>query len=66
MDICECIVPLQHGDTLNSRQAASPLVRLVEERWEVPERLHTGCPPSKFVRKRAKSYCLLHGAQSHG
>ncbi|GFV37346.1 uncharacterized protein TNCV_1757841 [Trichonephila clavipes] len=36
MDVCKCIVPLQHGGTRNSRRAASPLVRLVEEeeRWE--------------------------------
>ncbi|GFT57514.1 uncharacterized protein TNCV_803711 [Trichonephila clavipes] len=36
MDVCKCIVPLRHGGTLNSRQAAKPLVRLVEgeERWE--------------------------------
>ncbi|GFU44524.1 uncharacterized protein TNCV_1506411 [Trichonephila clavipes] len=30
MDVCKCIVPLWHGGTLNSRQAASPLVSLVE------------------------------------
>ncbi|GFW13115.1 hypothetical protein TNCV_3330471 [Trichonephila clavipes] len=37
MDVCKCVVTLWHGDTLNSRRAASPLVRLVErrERWEV-------------------------------
>ncbi|GFU44426.1 uncharacterized protein TNCV_1505591 [Trichonephila clavipes] len=37
MDVCKCIVPLRHGDTLNSRQATSPLMRLVagDERWEV-------------------------------
>ncbi|GFX29555.1 hypothetical protein TNCV_4776271 [Trichonephila clavipes] len=29
MDICECIVPSQHGGTLNSRRDANPLVRLV-------------------------------------
>ncbi|GFS72346.1 uncharacterized protein TNCV_1827471 [Trichonephila clavipes] len=39
MDVCECIVPLQHGGTLNNRRAASPLVWLVEgeERWEAPD-----------------------------
>ncbi|GFV64615.1 uncharacterized protein TNCV_3181111 [Trichonephila clavipes] len=38
MDVCKCIVPLRHGGTLNSRQAACPLVGLVEgeERWEAP------------------------------
>ncbi|PRD27978.1 UNVERIFIED_CONTAM: Homeobox protein aristaless-like 4 [Trichonephila clavipes] len=30
MDVCKCIVPLRNGDILNSLQAASPLVRLVE------------------------------------
>ncbi|GFV64280.1 transposable element Tc3 transposase [Trichonephila clavipes] len=41
MDVCKCIVPLWHGVTLNSRQASSPLVRLmeVEERWETPDHL---------------------------
>ncbi|GFU45706.1 extended synaptotagmin-3 [Trichonephila clavipes] len=29
MDICKCMVPLRHGGTLNSRRAASPLMRLV-------------------------------------
>ncbi|GFS88508.1 uncharacterized protein TNCV_1461451 [Trichonephila clavipes] len=39
MDVCKCIVPSQHGGTLNSRRAVSPLVRLVEgkERWEGPD-----------------------------
>ncbi|GFW45466.1 uncharacterized protein TNCV_3244061 [Trichonephila clavipes] len=38
MDVCKYIVPLRHGGTLNSRQAASPLVWLMEgvERWEAP------------------------------
>ncbi|GFV70050.1 uncharacterized protein TNCV_2585631 [Trichonephila clavipes] len=35
-DVCKCIVPARDGGTLNSRRAASLLVRLVEgeERWE--------------------------------
>ncbi|GFX91348.1 uncharacterized protein TNCV_3688121 [Trichonephila clavipes] len=39
MDVCKCIVPYRHGGTLNSCQAASPLVRLEEgeERWETPK-----------------------------
>ncbi|GFX81654.1 hypothetical protein TNCV_4644931 [Trichonephila clavipes] len=38
MDVCKCIVPLWHRDTLNSRRAANPLVRLVEGEylWEAP------------------------------
>ncbi|GFV80135.1 hypothetical protein TNCV_1476981 [Trichonephila clavipes] len=31
MDVRKCILLLWHGSTLNCRQAASPLVRLVEE-----------------------------------
>ncbi|GFW58718.1 uncharacterized protein TNCV_379011 [Trichonephila clavipes] len=31
MDVFKCIVPLQHEGTLNSRQAASPLVKLAAE-----------------------------------
>ncbi|GFX59918.1 uncharacterized protein TNCV_4984311 [Trichonephila clavipes] len=31
MDVCKCIVPSRHSGTLNSRRAASPIVRLVEE-----------------------------------
>ncbi|GFX27451.1 transposable element Tcb1 transposase [Trichonephila clavipes] len=34
MDVCKCIVPSRHGGTLNSRRAASPLVRLVERERE--------------------------------
>ncbi|GFV01830.1 uncharacterized protein TNCV_2550841 [Trichonephila clavipes] len=39
INVCKCIVPLRHGGTLNSRQAASLLVWLVEggERWEAPD-----------------------------
>ncbi|GFX69096.1 hypothetical protein TNCV_4945951 [Trichonephila clavipes] len=34
MDDCNCIVPLRHRSTLNSRRATSPLVRFVEGMWE--------------------------------
>ncbi|GFX01579.1 hypothetical protein TNCV_3970821 [Trichonephila clavipes] len=30
MDVCKCAVPLRHGGTLNSPQAVSSLVWLVE------------------------------------
>ncbi|GFW06786.1 hypothetical protein TNCV_3288861 [Trichonephila clavipes] len=53
-----------HGGTLNSRQAASPLFRLVEEEERPLTTLR--CSPSKLGRNRAKSYCPLHGAQSQG
>ncbi|GFT11688.1 hypothetical protein TNCV_264761 [Trichonephila clavipes] len=38
MDVCKCIVPSQHGGTINGRRATSPLERLVkgEKRWEAP------------------------------
>ncbi|GFU61369.1 uncharacterized protein TNCV_530691 [Trichonephila clavipes] len=65
MDVCKCIVPLLHWGTLNSHQAASPLVRLVEgeERWEAPGHPQDSSP-SKLGRNREKSYYHLHGAQS--
>ncbi|GFX97646.1 uncharacterized protein TNCV_2842061 [Trichonephila clavipes] len=39
MDVCKCIVAARYRGTLNSRRAASPLVRLVEgqERWETSD-----------------------------
>ncbi|GFT57227.1 hypothetical protein TNCV_1692331 [Trichonephila clavipes] len=48
------------GGTLNSRRAASSLVRLVagDERWETPDP-PPGCSPSKLGWNRAKSYCHL-------
>ncbi|GFW31407.1 hypothetical protein TNCV_3416631 [Trichonephila clavipes] len=51
-------MPLQHGGTLNSRRAASPLMRLVEgeERWEAPDSL--GCFPSKLGWNQAKKTVL--------
>ncbi|GFT24046.1 hypothetical protein TNCV_2063221 [Trichonephila clavipes] len=66
IDVCKCIVPSRHGDTINSRRAASSFVRLVEggKRWVA---LTTPrFPSSKLGRKRAKSYCHLHGAQTYG
>ncbi|GFS97510.1 cullin-4A [Trichonephila clavipes] len=46
MDVCKCTVPLRHGGALNSRRAASPLVCLGEERWEVPDHLQGFLPPN--------------------
>ncbi|GFV34077.1 cullin-4A [Trichonephila clavipes] len=37
MGSCKCIVHWRHESTLNSLQDASPLMRLVEERWKAPE-----------------------------
>ncbi|GFV42474.1 hypothetical protein TNCV_289611 [Trichonephila clavipes] len=64
MDVCECIVPLRHGDTLNSSRVASPFVRLVEgeERWKVSDQ----SAPSKLGWNRAKSYYHMYSAQSYG
>ncbi|GFW10624.1 uncharacterized protein TNCV_4917431 [Trichonephila clavipes] len=46
MDVCKCIVPSQHGGTLNSRRVASPLVRLVEreDRWETSDQPQSVLP----------------------
>ncbi|GFY01326.1 hypothetical protein TNCV_5077921 [Trichonephila clavipes] len=53
MDACKCIMPSRHGDTLNSRGATSPLVRLVEgeERWLAltSTSLKIGVEPSKIA-----------------
>ncbi|GFY24734.1 hypothetical protein TNCV_1017801 [Trichonephila clavipes] len=67
MDVCKCIVPSQHGDTLNSRHAASPLLRLMagDERREAPEP-PPGCSPSKLGSNRVKSFRDLYGAESYG
>ncbi|GFX10267.1 uncharacterized protein TNCV_1866641 [Trichonephila clavipes] len=48
MDVCKCIVPSRHEGTLNSRRAASPLVRLVEgkERWEASDNSHGVLSPN--------------------
>ncbi|GFU85025.1 leucine-rich repeat-containing protein let-4 [Trichonephila clavipes] len=46
MDVCKCIVPSRHEDTLNSRRAASPIVRSAEreERWEASDHPRSGLP----------------------
>ncbi|GFV62254.1 uncharacterized protein TNCV_985181 [Trichonephila clavipes] len=58
MDVCKCIVPSWHGGTLNSRRAASPLVRLVEgeEGWKASDHSQSVLPqnwgetePNRFV-----------------
>ncbi|GFT49341.1 hypothetical protein TNCV_4583191 [Trichonephila clavipes] len=60
-------VPSRNGDTLNSRRAACPIVRLAEEekRWESPDP-SPGCSPSKLEWNRTKLYCHLHYAQGYG
>ncbi|GFT86821.1 uncharacterized protein TNCV_4163931 [Trichonephila clavipes] len=57
-------VPSRHAGTINSRQATSPLLRLVagDERREAPDP-PPECSPSKLKCSRAKSYCHLFGAQ---
>ncbi|GFV82807.1 uncharacterized protein TNCV_4147751 [Trichonephila clavipes] len=46
MNVCKCIVPLRSEGTLNSRRAASPLVRLleVEEKCEAIDHLQGVLP----------------------
>ncbi|GFV02033.1 hypothetical protein TNCV_2648821 [Trichonephila clavipes] len=67
MDVYKCIVSLLHGGTLNSRRAATPLMRLVDrgEKWEIPDP-SPGCSPSKLGWNRVKSYCHLYGVQGYG
>ncbi|GFX26537.1 hypothetical protein TNCV_4535491 [Trichonephila clavipes] len=57
MDVCKLILPLQDGGTLNSRRAASPLVKL-EEKWVAPttprvSSLRVGVEPSQIVLSAA-------------
>ncbi|GFW14560.1 hypothetical protein TNCV_2358841 [Trichonephila clavipes] len=60
-DVCKCKVSSRHGGTLNSRRAASPLVRLVEgERGERPL-----TPQGFYLKIGIKWFCHLHGAQSY-
>ncbi|GFX50261.1 hypothetical protein TNCV_3018471 [Trichonephila clavipes] len=65
MDVCKCIVPLWHGDTLNSHRAASSLMRLVEgeESWGAFDHLWMF---SLIIEvEPSKLYCHLHDAQSY-
>ncbi|GFW68000.1 uncharacterized protein TNCV_1617611 [Trichonephila clavipes] len=66
MDVCKCIVPLQHGGTLNSRRAARPLVWLLEggERWEASDHPQSVLPLNWGGTE--PNDCHLHGAQSYG
>ncbi|GFS77388.1 uncharacterized protein TNCV_4566211 [Trichonephila clavipes] len=41
IDVFKCIVSLRHGNTLNFRRAASPLVRLLEEEERLEASEHT-------------------------
>ncbi|GFW40320.1 uncharacterized protein TNCV_1018781 [Trichonephila clavipes] len=48
MDVCKCIVPSRHGGSLNSRRAASPLVRLMEGKRGGRPLTTPGFSPSKL------------------
>ncbi|GFV20930.1 hypothetical protein TNCV_4531991 [Trichonephila clavipes] len=78
MDAYKCIEPSRHGDTLKSRRAASPLVRLVggNKRWEAPDpsprefSLKIGVEPSEIVMSpvwcsRLRSTTGIHLAPLH-
>ncbi|GFY15400.1 RNA-directed DNA polymerase from mobile element jockey [Trichonephila clavipes] len=50
MDVCKCIVLSWQGDTINSRRAASPLVKLVEGEESFKKVLHkTKCLTSGII-----------------
>ncbi|GFY34659.1 uncharacterized protein TNCV_1373501 [Trichonephila clavipes] len=63
MDVCKCIVSLRKGGTLNSRRAASHLVRLVEgeERWEAPDHPQGVLPQNwgEIVLNRSVTHMVL-------
>ncbi|GFV61185.1 hypothetical protein TNCV_856551 [Trichonephila clavipes] len=52
--------------TLNNRQAASPLVRLVagDERWETPDP-PAGCSPSELGTVYRTVICIVLNAKSN-
>ncbi|GFW00049.1 uncharacterized protein TNCV_3568391 [Trichonephila clavipes] len=60
MAVCECIVPPRHGGSLKSRQAASPLVRLVEgeERWKAPDHPQ-GVLPQNWGGNEQNRTCMV-------
>ncbi|GFW82481.1 uncharacterized protein TNCV_3819591 [Trichonephila clavipes] len=73
MDVRKCIVPVRHGGTLNSRQAANPLVRLVEgvERWEPPDNLQVfplkiGVETSQIAMADDRRHLALCHEEFHG
>ncbi|GFX04823.1 hypothetical protein TNCV_2248061 [Trichonephila clavipes] len=49
MYVCKCIVPLWHGGTLNSRQTASPFMRLMEGK-ESPSSVSWGKLPTRTTQ----------------
>ncbi|GFX78575.1 uncharacterized protein TNCV_30151 [Trichonephila clavipes] len=63
--VCKCIVPSRHGGTLNSRRAASPLMKLVEgeERWEAPDDPHGVLPQiwDGTEQNRTVTYMVIKG-----
>ncbi|GFS83702.1 hypothetical protein TNCV_610501 [Trichonephila clavipes] len=62
MDVCKCIVPVfgKRALTLNSRRAASTLVKLVEgeERWRTANITQKMTPTKISKRKEANEYLL--------
>ncbi|GFX24284.1 uncharacterized protein TNCV_1366631 [Trichonephila clavipes] len=68
MDVCNCIVPSRHAGTLNSRRAASPLVRLVEgeERWEATDHPQGILPRNWGETEPNRSVtCMMHEATAN-
>ncbi|GFY25414.1 hypothetical protein TNCV_2485341 [Trichonephila clavipes] len=55
MDVCKCIVPSRHGDILNSRRTASPLVTLVtgDERLRPTTSVRLATCHDEFRRPRS-------------
>ncbi|GFW75655.1 uncharacterized protein TNCV_4428381 [Trichonephila clavipes] len=61
IDVYKYIVPLLHGYTLNSRQAQSSLVRLVEggERWKFPDHLQSVLPQNWSVTESNRTITCM-------
>ncbi|GFY25350.1 uncharacterized protein TNCV_2484701 [Trichonephila clavipes] len=68
MDVCKCIGSLRHGGTVNSRQAASPLVRLVEgeARWKTPGHTRSFLPQNWGGTKQNRTVtCMMLRAMAN-
>ncbi|GFV15218.1 uncharacterized protein TNCV_4650501 [Trichonephila clavipes] len=64
MDVCKCIVPSRHRGTLNSRRAACPFMKLVEEeeRREAPDHPQGVLPLNWGETELNRSvFCHLYG-----
>ncbi|GFW22338.1 uncharacterized protein TNCV_1430921 [Trichonephila clavipes] len=68
MDLCECVVPVGRGGTLNVRRSANPLDRLIkgEERWKTPDHQPRDVLPQNWGGTEPNRTVTCNVAQSYG